>query len=145
MFSRLDKLNQDGGSGRAVRWEIIANTLAYGSDPLQFLFGHGSGATVEFIHHAHNDFLEIFYDYGLVAFILYVLFYISLIKDAVIMKIKGYPYFREFASVIVVMLFLAMFSFFAIDCMYITCTSFCLAFFYADWLKYQRKYINEVV
>lgn len=145
MFSRLDKLDHDGGSGRTARWGLLLNALSNDTTPLQLLFGHGSGATFSITEHAHNDFLEIFYDYGLVAFILYVLFYISLIKDAVIMKVNGYPYFREFASVIVVMLFLAMFSFFAIDCMYITCTSFCLAFFYADWFKYQRKYINEVV
>ena len=139
MFARLEKLDHDGGSGRTARWNMLVNALVNNTTPIQLLFGHGSGATIAFTGFAHNDFLQIFYDYGLVAFVLYVLFYVSLIKDAIIMKIKEYPYFREFASVVVVMLFLAMFSFFAIDCMYITCTSFCLAYFYADWFKFQRE------
>lgn len=145
IFSRLEKLNSDGGSGRSFRWNLIWNAFYYESNPFQFLFGHGSGSCISLVGHAHNDFIEILYDYGLVLFLLYVAFYIFLIKDAIVMKIKGYPYVREFTSTIVVMLFLAMFSFFAIDCMYIISTSFCLGIFYADWYKFQNGLTDDSI
>ena len=145
IFTRLEKLNSDGGSGRAERWSAVLNAVAYNSNPIQLLFGHGYGSTVAFVGHAHNDFVELLYDYGFILFLLYVLLYVFLIKDALKMKLQGYPYVREFTSTIVVMLFLAMFSFFAIDCMYIICTSFCLGFFYADWYKFQYGLTDDSI
>lgn len=78
-----DKYNssiESGGSGRTEIW-TQAFTLLGGSSLLTLLFGHGHNAVFQNIgFSAHNDFLEVLFDYGIIAFILYISLYVQLIK-----------------------------------------------------------------
>lgn len=140
MFDRLGKMEEDGGSGRADRWNLVWNSLWNYSNFLQLLFGHGAGATWRLIGgHAHNDFLEFFFDYGFLAVLMYVFFFVALFREGLKMYRHKYHYAREFMCSFVVALFLASFSFYAIDCTHITCSSVCLGLLLADWNKFKQN------
>ena len=81
--TRLMNISEDGGSGRdgvwATTWEMICR-----SDAEQLVFGHGYSTVVTdspLRLSAHNDFLEILYDWGIAMFIPYVILHYLLIKQ----------------------------------------------------------------
>lgn len=140
IFDRMDKLEEDGGSGRATRWTIIIRHFTTYSTIFEMLFGNGHGTIGELVGgHAHNDFLEFLYEYGVFAFVLYVLFYVLLIKETIKMYKHGYPYAREFTCSVAVALCMSMFSFYAVDCTHITSSSICQGLILADWYKFKMN------
>ena len=139
IFERLDQMEEDGGSGRMTRWTLLTSLFGNESTIFEMLFGHGSGAAVGIIGgHAHNDFLEFFFDYGLFAGLLYVLFFVSIIREGIKMYKWKYPYAREVMCSVVIALCLSMFSFYAIDCTHITTSSICFGLILADWYKFKN-------
>ena len=87
---RILNIREDGGSNRDQVWATTWNMIK-ASDAQQLLFGHGHNATVldsPIGQSAHNDFLEILYDYGIIAFIPYLILHFMLIK-------KIFSYIRE--------------------------------------------------
>lgn len=140
IFDRLDKMDEDGGSGRVDRWRLLLSLFGAESSVFQLLFGHGSGAVVNMIGgHAHNDFLEFYYNYGIFAVLLYALFFAALIRETVKMYKKKYTYAREFLCSVGIALCMSFFSFYAIDCTHITASSICFGLILADWYKYQTN------
>lgn len=82
LFERLTSVSEDEGSNRLavyeVTWKMIIN-----SDLISFIFGHGwdvlkKQSPLELS--AHNDFLEVLYDCGLIALILYLYLVFCLYK-----------------------------------------------------------------
>lgn len=83
MLARLEEMSETGGSGRLAiyqdKWQEIVN-----SNPLSLIFGHGwcatarAGKTIGLT--AHNDILEIIYDFGLVGLVLFVCVLVSIYK-----------------------------------------------------------------
>lgn len=143
---RMEKLEYDGGSGRASRWGFILNAFCFHSDAFQMLFGHGSGAVIKLVGgHAHNDYFEFLYDYGIFAFGFYVLFYVLLIKEFIMMYRRKYVYSREFLCSVIVALCMSIFSFYAVDCTHITSSSICQGLILADWYKIRKGYAEQQV
>lgn len=73
IFDRFNSISDDEGSGRIDIWKRVM-ILFSNSSILTLLFGNGWDA----VYHnlgisAHNDFLEILYDFGLFSFVLYLL------------------------------------------------------------------------
>jgi len=72
---------ESGGSGRFDIYDRVIK-FQMSSTPLEWLFGHGyegvQRATGSLS--AHNDFLEVLYDYGLIAFVPYLMAFFHLIK-----------------------------------------------------------------
>ena len=71
----------EGGSGRTdiynLTWSGFLN-----SNILQEIIGHGFGAVDRELHSGtHNDFLMVLYNYGIIGFILYLGFWVTLIKE----------------------------------------------------------------
>lgn len=144
MFDRLAELGEDGGSGRSERWETVWNIMISEQSVLPLFVGHGYGSAYNFIEgHVHNDFLEFFYDYGIIVLILYISFFVSLIRECRRMYKAKFPYAREFSVSVIVSFFLAMFSFYAIDCTHITCCSVCLGLIMSEWYKFQNYITRE--
>lgn len=140
MFDRLSTLEEDGGSGRASRWTHI---ITADQSIIKMLVGHGYGGVVKLVGgHAHNDFLEMFYDYGIFAVILYIAVFVAYFREMLSMYKAKFPYAKEFMVSFVVSLFLAMFSFYAIDCTHITCCSVCIGLILAEWYKFKHDIIN---
>lgn len=121
IYKRLNNLFEDGGSGRDVIYKTVWES--YKEAPVFYkLFGHGMAATGEItLAYAHNDFLEILYNYGLIALIMIVVFYLQLIKRIFVMIRVQSPYAAAYAAAIVICLFLSMFSFMLIFYTYVTC------------------------
>lgn len=142
MFDRLDKLGEDGGSGRSDRWIAVLQVMASEQSILPIFVGYGHNAANTFIGgHVHNDFLEFLYDYGPIVLVLYISFFISMVRECRKMYKAQFRYAREFSVAIIVSIFLAMFSFYAIDCTHITCCSVSLGLILAEWYKIQNKLV----
>lgn len=82
MLARFDDMAESGGSGRLYiymnKLKIIGN-----SGTLGLIFGHGWMATGNegmIGVTAHNDFLEMFYDFGIIGFSLFIWVWVSLIR-----------------------------------------------------------------
>ena len=72
-----------GGSGRMAIWVKVFDLLSC-SNATELFFGHGHDSVFKAIgFSAHNDFLEIFYDYGLFVFFVYLIFCMQLIRKLV--------------------------------------------------------------
>lgn len=85
VFGRIENLADDEGSGRM---DIYRHTLVMIADAniFNFFLGHGWNRVVgdSALHlSAHNDFLEVMYDFGLIGLILYVSLYFFLIRKGV--------------------------------------------------------------
>jgi len=112
VFDRMKLLQNDGGSNRVAIYSAVWNKIIGSSFP-DLLLGRGfngvylSGAATT---SAHNDFLEVIYDYGLFGFIPFILFYLGLIKINIKMIKLRHEYAPAFGVSIVILLFMSMFS-----------------------------------
>ncbi len=94
IVSRMSKISETGGNGRDEIWIDVLQMLE-NSNIANILFGHGYNTVLAHSKHhlsAHNDFLEIFYDNGIIVLILYILFHVNLIKSFVKMAREGSKY-----------------------------------------------------
>ena len=85
IFSRLFSLSEDGGSGRIDIYSNVWESFK-SSSVMNKLFGHGVNAVGTIgagAEKAHNDLLEVLYDYGIISFIFVTIFYISMVVEAV--------------------------------------------------------------
>lgn len=117
IVDRFKNLANDGGSGRAqiykTVWEHITN-----SDISETIIGKGyNGVAKEKIvmlvdsnafgfeyTSAHNDFLEVIYDYGFVGFIMYVVFLLQMIKNLFKLYVNRSRYFNMTLSTVILYL-----------------------------------------
>lgn len=113
IIERLNSIQEDQGSGR---WEIYAKIIDILSisDLEALLFGRGYLSVLEYAEVlAHNDFLQVIFDFGLIALVLYVIFFFQLLKY--VGKIYKYrnisnSNYPAFNAGIVAFIFLGMFN-----------------------------------
>lgn len=119
IFERLKALSTDEGSGRIMIYSRVFE--AYQESSLfHQIFGHGfngvaaNGITagVEGIMStsAHNDFLEVLYDYGIVGFILYIAMFVKMFKIAFVIKKKNNKFFKTYISALIIFITMSLFS-----------------------------------
>ena len=80
---RILNIQEDGGSGRNLVW-ITTWDMICNSTPEQLIFGHGINAVLKnspLRLSAHNDFLEVLYNYGVICFIPYIFLHTRLIQQ----------------------------------------------------------------
>ncbi len=80
---RILNIQEDGGSGRDQVWATTW-TMIRRSSPEHLIFGHGYNAVLNDSPlglSAHNDFLEVLYNYGIVCFVPYIFLYLRLIQQ----------------------------------------------------------------
>lgn len=101
-FSDLEKT-----TGRKAIWsEVIKNQN--NSTGLEWLIGHGHNTVSQYVSlngtrlTAHNDFLEVLFDYGIIIFILYLTIYFYLIKRFFYIKKYMQNYTVSYASSILI-------------------------------------------
>lgn len=87
---RFVDLGSDGASGRDYIYDTMISKINISSTS-QLLFGHGYNAVTMriFGHPAHNDVLELIYDYGLIAALLWLTFVLSIGYRSIRLIIKG--------------------------------------------------------
>lgn len=81
---RFSVASETGGNGRIAIWEDILQRFAV-SNIFQMFFGHGFLATNTggLGYTAHNDFIEILFDYGLLGLCMYLAVYFFLVKELI--------------------------------------------------------------
>lgn len=81
VFNRFSEIEEDGGSGRDLIFERVCIAIFEG-DTTELMIGHGYNTVVKSDvnngYSAHNDFLEVLYDFGFIGFILYMTLYYRL-------------------------------------------------------------------
>lgn len=82
VMERMTSIADDGGSGRTSVW-LTTIGMIQATKGLPFLIGHGFSTVVRdsiLELSAHNDFLEAWYDFGLVGMVLYIAALVSLVR-----------------------------------------------------------------
>lgn len=142
-IDRMENSMEDGGSGRLRRWGRILDVLGVSSF-WELLFGHGFGAVYDLVGgRAHNDFLEVFYNFGFMAFVFYILFYINLILLNFRQYKNKYPNAKFLTCSIAVALVLAMVSFFVVEPTYVLSSMFTTGLLLGDWSKNRNLVKNK--
>ena len=80
---RILNIREDGGSNRDQVWATTWNMICR-SNSEQLILGHGFNAVLKDSPlglSAHNDFLEVLYNYGVICFIPYIFLHIRLIRQ----------------------------------------------------------------
>lgn len=110
--SRMETIISDGGSGRFDIWEETI-LLQMNSDIAGWIVGHGYSRVYldsQLSQSAHNDFMEILYDYGIFALILYLNIYRYLFTYFKAMCIKKVKLAAPFGVSIVMFIMLSVVS-----------------------------------
>ena len=109
IIERFNNISEDGGSGRDTVFEKVF-TFILNSSETELFFGHGYNTVVETSigYSAHNDFLEVTYDYGLIGLIIYLSIYISLFSK--IKHIKSQNYRSAYICSLIIFLINSTFS-----------------------------------
>ena len=112
IFDTIDGvLNEiaDGGNGRTRIWTLCLSN--YLENPyLSMLIGCGFNAINARLNiGAHNDFLMVLYNYGILGFSLYILFIIGLIKNIKRIK-KNQALHKAYACSIIIFIFMSFAS-----------------------------------
>lgn len=108
---RLQQTQRGDSSHRDVIYRVMWNLWSVKADTLQFFFGYGYYGTVLYSgigYMAHNDWLEILVDFGILGCISYLAVFISLIKTTFSFKNKLYR--NVLWSIIAVWLFKTAYS-----------------------------------
>ena len=113
ILERFLHMQEDQGSGRLEIWQTVIEDLRQ-SDTTSFLVGHGYRSVNISIGYesvpAHNDFLEVFYDFGLVGLMLYLVAWFYLIRDAIRLLRQKSPYAPTFCMMVACFFALSMVS-----------------------------------
>lgn len=111
---RLNNIEQDKGNGRLGRWENISNILSTSYKTKDLIIGKGfrysAIAVGKFSGTAHNDFLEVFCDYGIIGLCLYVLFHLLVIRRMIFFIKTGSEYRLSYVSSYIVFFVMSMVS-----------------------------------
>lgn len=105
----------DGGSGRLRIWSSIFDRFI-SSSTFQKLFGHGYFSVLNpiegYTHSAHNDFLEILFDYGLIGvlYFQFILFFIFRNIYLYLKKQSNQYLVAPFGFIFSIWFFMGMFS-----------------------------------
>lgn len=112
LTERVNREETDSGRDRLAIWNLTMNMIQ-NSPPEKILIGHGHFAVRNDSYlaiSAHNDFLEVFYDYGIIIFILYLCLWGHVIRrSAFLYKIRS-PYFLPYASSLAIFIIMSLVS-----------------------------------
>lgn len=95
--ARMSDIIIGGGAGRLDFWREVFSALAM-QPPDYWLFGHGyRSLPLELSYWAHNDFVEILYEFGLLGLTFYLMFVGKIFSIFFKMKRFGYRHVPAFA------------------------------------------------
>ena len=142
VVERFTSISEDGGSGRDMVYETLYRQIVDSFGSVEFFLGNGYNSVIEksgLGYSAHNDFLEVFYDFGFLVFLLYVFFIFTQIK-----KVWSRYLSRDFrfAQGLSVVIFLLL-SFFSHQILFTT-SVICLCAFWAyiDAIIVKHRFIH---
>lgn len=107
-ISRMEALRYDRGSGRADIWKNVISYF-FSNSPFNWIFGYGYRSSY-FLGAAHNDLLEILFDFGFLGLFSYIAFLICIGKCFFKMKRENYANYPAFAFSLVIFFMGTLFS-----------------------------------
>lgn len=136
---RLSGISEDGGSGRMGIWARVLSAIGE-SGVFQLLFGHGFNSIYSLLGmRAHNDFLDVFYCYGFISVVMFIMMYVSMIKINIRMYRAKYVYARIFTGALVYAIICSMVSYYFVDNTFVICGMFSCGLVLGDWAKYKKE------
>lgn len=154
IIERFSEISSDRGSGRSDIWEMVIQSYKAGS-PLNQLIGKGYEGVSRFVRpqnrsiSAHNDFIEVLYDFGRIGFVILIFIYVFMIKICINMIRKKYIRAPLFCLVVGEMFVLSMFSYLFIQSFIIQNFMIYIGIelrYYYSWRKndkFRQKSINS--
>lgn len=112
IMNRFENIDRDQGSGRLVVWEQTMSMIE-GQEATTLLFGNGYNAVMHdstLQLSAHNDFLEVTYDFGIVGLLLYLAAFITLGFYVVKMIVNRSQYAPPMAMLFIIYFIQSMIS-----------------------------------
>lgn len=80
-MARIAQTKEGGSSGRDAIYEHFWNHFKNETDNIKFIFGNGANATLGiYINYAHNDWLEIAINQGVLGLVVYALYWLGFLK-----------------------------------------------------------------
>lgn len=113
LISRLQRTD-DGGSGRDVIYTNLWLSWYNSDNLINYLFGFGFLSSTKFSGNgdlAHNDWLELLINFGILGVVIYLMFFISIFK-AILVKKLLMPYKYALISFLLIAFFQTFFSMF---------------------------------
>lgn len=112
LFNRMSAMQEDEGSGRIDVWRETVSSLGQ-SSIRQLMVGHGYDAvrkaTSEGLS-AHNDFLEVLFDFGIVGSVFYLAMVTSLIRFGIYLSRKKSLYTPAYWASFWIFITMSLFS-----------------------------------
>ncbi len=142
MMSKLMNIVEDGGSGRSDIY--ITLIREFFNRPFSDIFcGGGIYAVIDIVGGtAHNDFLEIIYDFGILGFFAYIAIYVNLINTYLNMKAYHYKYRNQFLTSLTCFFFMSIFSHVIMIPTYILHFSIFWGVTINDYSKFRRSLVS---
>ena len=110
VFIRLGQIDEDKGSGRIDLYDELI-ILISNFDTYNFIVGNGHNATYTATgNFAHNEFIQFFFDYGLIGFLSYIYLHIVLLKKCSKLFKGKSPYAASFIASYIIFITIAMVS-----------------------------------
>ena len=110
VIGRLEEISEDQGSGRLGFYDIISNRISnFGL--IDWLLGRGYHSIWETGHtNAHNDALQVLYEYGLAGLVVYILITIQAIKRIFYLYKNDSQYAYGYVASIIIYIVLGLVS-----------------------------------
>lgn len=111
LLVRFNEIDETGGAGRMEIWTEVLKSFQ-DSSLIEQLFGHGHRAVnnLSWATAAHNDFIEVLFDYGVVGLIVYLLIHFILIKRTLQLRKTKNPIFLPYLSMYLIFFTMSMVS-----------------------------------
>lgn len=142
ILDRFSNILDDGGSGRMTIYQMVIDGLLSGT-VTNFLFGNGFNAAISVTsgYSAHNDSLEIFYNFGFFGYILYFNIIYILIKYGYVLKKKKNNYYLAYVISIYIFVVMGLFS----NVIFVPTYVILLSLFWALCIKNYKSKRKEVL
>lgn len=144
IFERFENIQDDNGSGRtdvwAETWRLICNQNAF-----SFFIGNGFNAVLNnsrLILSAHNDYLEAWFDFGLIGFFLYVISMFLLFSDILRCLKEKKSYASAMSALGALIIVLSMISHIAIY-YWFNVVVLCIAYFEGRYNRDKRQLVEK--
>ena len=109
---RINREETDEGRNRLAIWEVTGSMIS-ATPPIQMLVGHGHYGVRKDSPlgiSAHNDFLEVIYDYGLIIFVLYLGLWAHVIRRSIYLYQTRSPLFLPYSTSLGIFIVMSMVS-----------------------------------
>lgn len=112
IVERMHNIQEDKGSGRLRIYEQVLDHLSMNRAD-EWLFGHGHYTVIQHIpmhKSAHNDFLEVLFDYGLIGLAIYLCLHLLLISQLWRLYKNSSQYFVSYLASYIIFFIMSMVS-----------------------------------